>query len=136
MFRKKFLSFFSPIISFFLYLWAFVKPVLAVDPSPVGGPPAGLLQLQELAQRFINLTVELGFVFMIFLMLWGGIKYIASGGEAKAVEEANGIMTWAAVGAIFLIVAFLILKVVSAITGVDVTQFCLGFPNSSTHCGN
>ena len=100
------------------------------------GAPAGLKQLQEMIQRLLGLAVELGFTLSLLFLVWGGIKFLVSGGESKAVQEASGIVTWALLGVLFLLIAFLILKVIGALTGVDVTQFCLGFPGSTTACGN
>ncbi len=95
---------------------------------------AGAVELQNLVQRVIGLIVELGFIAMLVFLFWGGIKFLTSGGEAKATQEAGSIITWALLGILFYIIAFLILRIISAFTGVDVLHFCLGFPGGPNHC--
>ncbi|MCL5784434.1 MAG: pilin [Patescibacteria group bacterium] len=92
-----------------------------------GPGPAGLQQLQELIQRLINLSVGLAVIALTVMLVVGGIKYLTSGGEPKAISSANSTLTWALLGFLFLILAWLVLKLIEAFTGVPVTKFCLGF---------
>lgn len=96
--------------------------------------PAGLLQIQELFQRVINLSVAGAFIAVLFMLIFAGIKYLTSGGEAKGIGQASQTLTWALLGVLFLVIAWLILRLVEAFTGVPVTKFCLGFPGGPTNC--
>ena len=100
----------------------------------MGPPPAGLQQLQDLIARFINLAVGIAFIAVLVMLLVGGYKFLTSGGEAKAVASARDTFTWALVGVLFLVIAWLILQLIAKLTGVDVTHFCLGFPGAETGC--
>lgn len=92
------------------------------------GPGApGLDQLQQLIQRIINLSVGLAFVALLVMLIVGGIKYLTSGGEPKPLSSANNTLTWAILGIVFLVIIWLILLLIKAFTGVDVTKFCIGF---------
>jgi TRAP-type C4-dicarboxylate transport system permease small subunit len=108
-----------------------IKEVFAVS-APVEA--AGVVQIQQLIQRITNIVVDLAFVTVLIVLFWGGIKYLASGGDPKNIEEANRIVTWALLGIVFLALAFLILRLVEAFTGVPVTKFCIGFPGAGTGC--
>lgn len=114
-----------------LYPTAYTQnPVFAQTPTtaPVLGPnPAGVTQLQQLIQRAINLSVGLAFIILTLMLVWAGIRYLTSGGEAKALSSASGTITWALLGMLFLILAWLILRLIYAFTGVNVTHFCIGF---------
>jgi hypothetical protein len=72
-------------------------------------------------------TIALGFagvaVFIMFLI--GGFKYLTSGGDPKAVEEAQKTLTYAVGGLILIALSFLILVFLSKFTGVDLTQFII-----------
>lgn len=57
------------------------------------------------------------------MFLIGGFKYLTSGGDPKALEGAKGTLTHAILGLIVLVFAFLILVIIQAVTGVNVTQF-------------
>lgn len=87
----------------------------------------GAVELQAIIQRFINLSVGLGFVVLTIMLIVGGIKLLTSGGEQKALEGAKQTITWAILGMIFMGIAWIILLLVEAFTGVKVTQFCIGF---------
>ncbi|MAG60113.1 hypothetical protein CMO96_05005 [Candidatus Woesebacteria bacterium] len=60
-------------------------------------------------------------LFIMFLI--GGFRYLTSGGDPKAVEGAKGTLTHAIAGLVVLVLAFIILKLIETITGVDVTTF-------------
>lgn len=97
-------------------------------------PPAGVLQLQDLVQRIINLSIEAAFIILTIMLVVAGIKFLTSGGEPKAISSASGTITWALLGMLFLAIGWLILLLIKAFTGVDVTHFCLGFPGAPTNC--
>lgn len=90
-------------------------------------PPAGLNQLQDLIQRIINISVGIAFIALTVMLVVAGIKYLTSGGEPKQLSSANNTVTWALLGMLFLVIAWLVLKLIQAFTGVQVTQFCIGF---------
>lgn len=90
--------------------------------------PAGVVQLQQLIQRIINLLVEAAFIALTVMLLWAGIQFLTSGGDAKVLGRASQTVTWALLGILFLGIAWLILKLIEAFTGVNVTEFCIGFP--------
>lgn len=92
-------------------------------------PAAGVVQLQEMVLRIINVSVALAFIALTVVLFWAGIKYLTSGGDQKAIAAAHQAVTWALLGALFLVFAWLILLVIRAFTGVDVIgQFDLSFP--------
>lgn len=72
-------------------------------------------------------TIALSFagvaVFIMFLV--GGFKYLTSGGDPKAVEEAQKTLTFAIGGLILIALSFLILVFIKNFTGVDLTNFTI-----------
>lgn len=98
-------------------------------------PAAGVLQIQELLTRMINISVVIAFMALTFWLGWSAIKlFITSGGEPKAVQQAWQSVTWAFLGIMFLILGWLVLSLIQAFTGVQVTTFCIGFPGAETKC--
>lgn len=93
---------------------------------------AGVGQLQELFQRIINLSVGLAFIVLTIMLVVGGIRYLTSGGDPKALSSASTTLTWALLGMFFLVIAWLILLLIKAFTGVDVTIFCISFTGCSS----
>ena len=90
--------------------------------------PAGLMQLQELFQRFINVAVAIAFIALTITFFVAGVRFIISAGDPKATQAASAMMTQALIGLLFLVLAWLVLQLIEAFTGVNVTTFCFGFP--------
>ena len=95
------------------------------------GPPAGLQQIENLFQQLISVVAGLGFIALLVLLIWTGFKYLTSGGEQKAVQAAHQTATWALLGILFMAVAWLVLQLIFAFTGIDVTFF-----NIKALCGD
>jgi len=118
------------IISLALYL--FCTPAFAQCDTGESGtecPAAGIIQVQQLLTRLINISVTVAFMAMTIWLAWSAIKFfITSGGDPKALAAAWSSVTWIFMGIVFMILAYLALKLIFAVTGADVTKYCLGFP--------
>lgn len=84
--------------------------------------PAGLILIEQIFGRFIELSVALGFIALFVMLVWAGIKYITSGGEQKAVQSAHQTITWALTGMLFMIIAWLVLQLIASFTGITVLK--------------
>lgn len=89
----------------------------------MGPDAAGLDQLEDIVGNVISVIVGLGFIAMLVMVIMAGLKYLTSGGEPKAVQSAHYTLTWALLGLLFLALAWIILQLIHAFTGIDVTVF-------------
>lgn len=89
----------------------------------MGPDAAGLQEIEDIVRNIVSVVVGLGFIASLSLLVWAGIKYLTSGGEPKAVQAAHQVTTWALLGILFLAVTWLILQLIQAFTGVNVTTF-------------
>ena len=96
----------------------------------LGPGPAGLLQLQDLVLRVINLSAWFAFIVVTIMLVTAGVKYIISGGDAKSISQAHQTVTWALLGILMMVIAWLLLRLVQAFTGVPLTDFSLCFPGT------
>lgn len=87
--------------------------------SHLGNQPAGLTAIEELFGRITNLFVGLAFIALLAVLVWTGIRYLTSGGEPKALQSASQSLTWAFLGMLFLVIAWLVLQLIAAFTGID-----------------
>jgi hypothetical protein len=55
----------------------------------------------------------------VFVILFSGIRFIMSGGEAKTVETAKKSMTYAIFGLLLILFSFLIVSMIGYVTHVD-----------------
>ena len=90
---------------------------------------SGIVQIQQLLTRLINISVTAAFMCLTVWLAWTALKlFITSGGDPKALAHAWNSVTWAFMGLFFMVLAWLVLKLIFAVTGANVTQYCLGFP--------
>ncbi len=104
-------------------------PNAPTDSSAVECKAAGIVQVQQLVTRMINISVTIAFMALTVWLVWSAIKlFITSGGDPKNLAHAWQSVTWAFMGIFFLILAYLVIRLVSAVTGADVDSYCFGFP--------
>lgn len=74
-------------------------------------------------QNFVTSLLGLAGIVLFIMLLFGGFKYITSGGDPKAVESAQKTLTYAIGGLIVILLSYLILVFIKEITGANVTEF-------------
>lgn len=110
----------------------FAAPVYAVqatvnckltpnDPSC----PARIADLITVIEKIIGLLAPAAGIAFFIMLLVGGYKFITSGGDPKAVGSARSTLTYAVVGIILVVAAWLILQLIASLTGADVTTVTL-----------
>ena len=77
---------------------------------------------------FTNITNTILYVvgiISVVMLIWGGIRYIISGGDNKKVTDAKNTVLYAIIGLIISVLAYAIVNFVLntiGVSGVDVTQ--------------
>lgn len=84
---------------------------------------AKISDLGILFERVVGYALGLAGIVLFILLIIGGFKFITSGGDPKAVEGARKTLTSAIAGLVIILVSYLVLVLISNITGVDVTGF-------------
>ncbi|MFZ3301482.1 MAG: pilin [Microgenomates group bacterium] len=90
--------------------------------------PPPLTSLEKVFENLISAALAMGGIALFIMFLSGGFKYLTSGGDPKATEGAQKTLTYAITGIVVLAGAFLILKIISTITNVDITKFIIYRP--------
>jgi len=85
---------------------------------PIQGDVASLDCLPILFGNIIYWALVFAGIVALFFLIFGGIKLLVSGGDAKQVEGARKTVTWAIIGLIVIILSFMILNIIADITGV------------------
>jgi hypothetical protein len=91
-------------------------------------PPASLENLNIVFNNVVKVALGFAGIVLFILLLVGGIKYITAGSDPKAAESAQKTITYAIGGLVLILASFLILVLITAITGVDVTKFTVVQP--------
>lgn len=106
-------------------------------PSPSGGGgsscsisnnPARISDLVCVVERIISILAPVAGIAVLAMILMGSFRFIKSAGDPKKVANARDTLKYAAFGAILVVAAWLILKVIQTVTGVNVTT--VQFPTS------
>lgn len=63
-----------------------------------------------------------------FLVVFSGIKFITSGGDAKQVEGARKTLTYAVIGLLIILFSYFLLNIIAGVTGVTCIKM-FGFTN-------
>ena len=131
---------------FFLYLsfasFIFVQAALADTPTPVQIPleaPAGsvgTIDIQSIPPFVVTLLFVAGIIIAISFLVFGGIKWVTSGGDKAKVEAARGHIIAAIVGLVIIAAAFFILNIVfTLLTGKTFNLGNLCIPSlNNPHC--
>lgn len=78
--------------------------------------------LQCLLANVLSIALSLiGFAGFVMLLV-GSFQYLISGGNSKGTESARNTISFAIVGLVVALSAFIILNLLSAFTGVDVIR--------------
>jgi hypothetical protein len=89
----------------------------------VGGVPT-LSCLPPLIASVVYLLLTGAGTVALFMIIYAGIKFITSGGDAKSVDGARKTLTYALIGLIVVLMSFVIVSLISKITGVtSLTSF-------------
>ena len=80
----------------------------------------------DLISRTIGLLFVLGALAFFFMLLWGAITWILSGGDKAGLESAKGRITNAIVGFVLLIASFAIVKLIETFFGIDILSIDIG----------
>lgn len=104
--------------------------LIAVTPAFAGNfttvsiaPPDGLVKadvgINDIIRFVLTLLVVVGVLASLIFLIYGGIKWITSGGDKGAVETARGQIVAAIVGLIVIIMSFAILSFVLQLLGIS-----------------
>lgn len=91
-----------------------INPSIGID-IPTQADALSQIQPNQLPTFLITLLFIVGIIIAIVFLIYGGIKWILSGGDSKQVEGARNHIVAAIVGLIIVIGAFFILNFVFAI---------------------
>ena len=83
------------------------------------------LTIPTIVSGFIRLTLVVAAIVFFFILVIGGIKWIASGGDKAQTEGARNQITAALVGLVIVFAAWAILALIHTFFGVDIFQLSL-----------
>lgn len=100
-----------------------------LNPCPPGqfSVLCGFSDMGKVLGFVITIAFIIAILIALFYLIWGGIKWITSGGDKGGVETARNQIISAIVGLIIVFLAFFILNLVLGLFGLSL--FNLKLPN-------
>ncbi|MCL5095814.1 MAG: pilin [Patescibacteria group bacterium] len=103
----------------------FVPSVFAAEATPASwsarcatNEVATIQGLECVFQNIVSVALALAGLAVFLMLLAGGLKYLTSGGDPKAQESAKNTLTYAILGLVLMVAAFLILSLIANFTGL------------------
>ncbi len=106
---------------------AFAIPETFTISPGTGYAAAGSIPLGNIPGFIITLLLAVGVVIALAFLIYGGIKWILSGGDKAAVDAARKHIVAAIIGLVIVVTAFVILSFVFQLIGI-------GNPLSGNFC--
>jgi len=78
----------------------------------------GLPEAFSIGSSLVTLAFTIIIIIAFFLLLWGGIKWITSGGEKTKVDSARKTITYTIIGLILVFLSFFIVNLITGLFGV------------------
>jgi len=76
--------------------------------------------VESILKSVAAILFTIGAIGVLLFFLWGAVEWIFSGGDKEKVASARKRMTHAVIGLFLLSISYLILRVVSAVSGFDI----------------
>jgi hypothetical protein len=109
--------------------------LLAANNEPINLVPKGQfanlgnITIASIVSGFILLVLIIAALVFFFMLVWGGIKYITSGGDKAQTETARNQITSALIGLVIVFAAWAIINLINIFFGIDI--FSLNIPSAS-----
>jgi len=89
-------------------------------------PPATFRDLEGVFGQVLSVALSLVGLAAIIMLVVGGFKYLSAGGDKEAAAKAKHTLTYAVIGTVLAISAFMILRLLGVFLGADFNNFSLG----------
>ncbi len=101
-----------------------------VNPCPQTGQFSKLCNLNAnnigaVIGAAVEFILILAVIVALFFLIWGGVRWITSGGDKAKVESARGTIIAAIIGLVIAFLAFFILSLALSFFGISLTNLQL-----------
>ena len=101
-----------------------------VNPCPQTGQFMNLCNLNAnnigaIIGAAVEFILIIAVIIALFFLIWGGVRWITSGGDKAKVESARGTIIAAIIGLVIAFLAFFILSLALSFFGLSLTNLTL-----------
>lgn len=115
-------------------LYLFVFPSLALADVSVNAKPSGQFSrlfdfsgstFGDVVGKMVTIAFVLAIIIALFFLIYGGVKWITSGGDKAAVESARNTIVAAVVGLVIVFLSYFILNIILGAFGLKLSDLVL-----------
>lgn len=81
--------------------------------------------IEGIISKILGIVVPIVGVLLLIMLIAGGFQYITSGGEVEQANKAKKTLTYAIFGLIVVLGAWLIIRLLEELTGLNLTTFTI-----------
>ncbi len=86
------------------------------------GMPADLVGMDGVFTRITNTALYAIGIISVVMLIWGGLRYILSGGDSKKITDAKNTILYAIIGLIIALLAYAIVNFVLNTLGLPAAE--------------
>ncbi|OGK20135.1 hypothetical protein A3C23_01375 [Candidatus Roizmanbacteria bacterium RIFCSPHIGHO2_02_FULL_37_13b] len=75
--------------------------------------------ISSLLNLFINLSLTIAAVLVLFMLIYGAFIYLTAGGVSENLQKAQKIIMWSILGLVMILASFFLVRLIGRIMGVD-----------------
>jgi hypothetical protein len=110
----------------FLYSTAVLAAEETIKLKPTGDfADLGNLTIGGIVSGLIRLVLVIAALAFFFILVMGGIRWIASGGDKANTENARNQITAALVGLVIVFAAWAIVQLINVFFGIDIFELTI-----------
>ena len=87
---------------------------------PTFFPPARYVSIANFTNLLFPVLLVGASILLLGMLFMGAFKFITAGGNPENIDSAKNLFTYAILGFVFIILSFLIVKILGFVLGVDV----------------
>lgn len=91
------------------------KPIIIEPPTE-----KGFRDIADVIKNLARIIFIIALVLVFFYFLWGGVKWITSGGDKAQTEAARNVLTAALIGFGVIALSYAIIRFIGNFFGVDI----------------
>jgi hypothetical protein len=106
---------------------AFAASTINPCPTGLGGSMCNIQSngFGTIVSNIITILIIGAIVIAVVFLVWGGIKWILSGGDKSKVESARGTIIGAIIGLVIVFLSYFLISIVAGIFGISINNLTL-----------
>lgn len=96
------------------------NPALGPALQGFAGSEGGSAFFSALLPKFVTLVLIGGALIFFFMLIFGSIQWISSGGDKQSLENARAKITQALIGIIILFASFALIQFIESFFGINI----------------